>query len=199
MGFFTKKNIEKKDLPQSEIPSLPELPSLPEIPKSNFSSLENKDKPYSLPSIPQSTLGEKINKGSIKEAVIQGSDNNLPQLKNEFKNAPPLQEPFPKYQKKDFHPRTIEISDWDNLNQKKIFSVEKQNFSQPLFIKLDTFEKTVSSFNEIKLKVSEIESLLRKIQEIKRNEEKELNQWEEEIEFIKARLEQINKEIFENI
>ena len=42
-----------------------------------------------------------------------------------------------------------------------------------------------------------MESMLRKIRDIKLKEEKELSEWENEIESIKSRLEKIDREIFE--
>ena len=178
MGFFNKEtkrereersNSVKNEI--SEIPSLPELPTLPELPLDlpKIKSMDNQ-KISGLPSLPNSPMGERFTRENMKDIIKENISNQMP-----IKES-----------------RTYEISDWNQSRQ-----ISKQ--SQPLFIKLETFERAISSFNEIKLRISEIESLLRNIKEIKDREESELNEWESEIEHIKSRLEQINQEIFENI
>ena len=67
---------------------------------------------------------------------------------------------------------------------------------ETLFIQLDNFEKTISTFNEIKLKVSEIESLLKSIKDVKRKEEEKLANWENEIINIKNNLDEIDRNFF---
>ena len=177
MGFFKKeikREREEKSTnlndDMSEFPSLPELPYLPELPP-NLSKIESmsNQKISSLPSLPNSSIGERFTRENIKDAVKENTMSR------------PIREP-----------RTYEMSDW-NLERQ----MPKQ--SQPLFIKLETFERAISSFNEIKLRISEIESLLKNINEVKNKEESELNEWESEIEHIKSMIEQINHEIFENI
>ena len=71
--------------------------------------------------------------------------------------------------------------------------------AKPIYIRLDKFETTVESFSEIKNKIIEIESLLKQIKDIKIKEENELNEWERELQVIKARIEFIDKNIFNRL
>lgn len=70
---------------------------------------------------------------------------------------------------------------------------------EPLFIQLDKFEHTIAAFDQIKLQISEIESLLRNVKETQAKEEENLYHWQNEIEQIRAKLEEIDREIFSQI
>ena len=195
MGFFSKtskkEGKDKIDSPmENESPNLPSLPDLPiEYPERFNQKQENSSLP-SLPSMPNSRMADEFNRNNVKDAVIHNEKHYEPSKMNfPPKNLPPIMS----YPPKPIHKqRTMEMTEWEEPKK-----MTKQ--AQPLFIKLETFEKAISSFNEIKLKVSEIESLLRNIREIKNKEDKELNEWEREIGQIKSQLDQINQEIFENI
>ena len=91
----------------------------------------------------------------------------------------------------DLGPKAIEMP------STTIKSVTKK--LEPIYIRLDKFESTVAAFEEIRKKVNEIESLLAKIKETKRKEEAELEEWEQEIQTVKARIEAIDKSIFNKL
>jgi len=95
---------------------------------------------------------------------------------------------------------TMEMKEWEEpAPEEKNHKTTHMKRNEPLFIELGKFEETLSSFDEIKLKVSEIESLLRTIKKVKSDEEDRLNHWEGELQAIKARLDQIDQEIFSKI
>jgi hypothetical protein len=71
--------------------------------------------------------------------------------------------------------------------------------AQPIYIRLDKFKAGLESFEDIKGKLTEIEDLLVKIKEMKDKEEKELDEWEREIQVVKARIEQIDNDVFKNV
>lgn len=208
MGFF-KNNKSKKSSEEDKKDGLPTLPSLPDLPNSRNGKkpLEGSSKNTTLPSFPNSQFGEKMNQNTVKDAVVDPRENKRMEIPPVHSNpsksrTPPSamnpsimsRPPMPprKIQGRS-KPRSLEMSDWSPPEVKNVKSAE------PLFIKLDTFEKAISSFNEIKLRVGEVETLLRNIRELKTQEDRELNDWENEIETIKARLEQIDHEIFERM
>ncbi len=217
MGFFNKKKEGRSDIgnqydDSSGIPSLPELPNLPELPElpeDNIPSNNNERKNF-LPSFPSSQIGDKFNQNTIKDAVIDNKEDNeyIPAFPNQMRRYSreedmsmrmPMPRPMkPQFNKKIEKPRTMEMPEF-NRQPLPMISNERIRKSEPLFIKLDTFESALSSFNEIKLRIHEIESLLRNIKEVKMKEEKELNEWEREVQTIKARLDQIDKEIFDKM
>src|SRR3989344_5799942 len=112
----------------------------------------------------------------------------------------PMSKPIkPQFTKREDKSRTLEMSEFSRQIPNQMMDIDRVRRAEPLFIRLDTFESALSSFNEIKLRTHEIETLVRNIKEVKIKEEKELNEWEREIQTIKTRLEQIDKEIFEKI
>jgi len=57
----------------------------------------------------------------------------------------------------------------------------------------------LKDFKQIKSKVKEIESVLRKVKTIKEKEEVEISSWSEDLEKLKARLAEIDSNIFDQI
>lgn len=201
MGFFSKNTSKKED----KIPELPKLPPLPDAPQLPEIKKEPKEEPnFTLPSLPSSNIGQRINQDMIKGAV-SGRNNEEKEdeiyLPSEHLQKPRVQE-IPNFRRMQGS-RTLEMSDYQQIRPKNFdfqnFQESRTKTSEPLFIKLDKYEHTLSTFNEIKLRVSEIESLLKNIKEIKSKEERELDNWEREIQTIKARLDQVDRELFKNI
>ncbi len=200
MGFFSKNKNTKED----KVPELPKLPPFPNIPQ--LPVLKKEEENFSLPSLPSSNIGQRINQDMIKGAVSGREDGE-----NDVMDMPIPSEPLQRSRMPQskfsipselIKPRTIEMSDYSPQPRQRTefnFQELKIKKSEPLFIKLDKYESTLSTFNEIKLRVSEIESLLKNIKEIKSKEESELDDWEREIQTIKARLDQVDRELFKNI
>ena len=211
MGFFgsKKRGMEIKGSKYDDSSSLPDLPSLPDISTTNMSKINDiPQKNYSLPSFPNSQLGERVSQNTIKDAVIRSNSKNVTMLNipgqrttqeisssESMPNIPSIMSRLPEIPMGNVRPRSVELSDYDNRSNIE----SRTRRTEPLFIKLDTFEKAISSFNEIKLRMNEIETLLRNIREVKVQEERELNDWENEIETVKSRLSQIDKDIFDKM
>jgi len=228
MGFFNKKADKK-----TGIPELPELPALPEVTTlpfdREFESENSSDyKSLSLPSYPNSSLGERINQSAIKDAVTYG-EPEISQKKSKI-TSPAIQ-PLPQqkqprqqrqsqnleFENQTFEPsmfskgnsRTVEISDYESpsFSPQTPFSSRMQAQSPgnkirqtgPLFIQLNKFEDSIAALDEIKIQVSEIESLLRSIQEVKAKEEEKLLYWQRQIESVKARLDKVDRDLFGNV
>jgi hypothetical protein len=196
MAWFKK---EKED------ESLPELPELPTSTDLNFpsqnelSGLEQKQEipevpsglpeieTHALPTLPESTTGERFNQQAIKQAV-----NTKGFQKSQF---PPLQPPatksIPPIPYKPAGKRTLEMTE--------NFTPRSTKKAEPVFIRLDKFQAAIETFEDIKTKIIEIEDLLRKTREIKTKEEQELEEWEREIHLIKSRINTIDKNIFNKL
>jgi len=71
--------------------------------------------------------------------------------------------------------------------------------AEPIYIRLDKFETTLEAFDAIRTKINEIEDLLKKTKEIRAKEEKELEEWERELEVIKSRIDYIDRNIFNKL
>jgi hypothetical protein len=194
MGLFSRKK-EKQ-----ETPNLPQLPRLPPIPFQNTDKIqdipmkdENDFKKSVLPSFPNSNLGNQMNQSTIKEEVIRSNQSNQEQEKNDDDFSQMTPSIIPKMPSLN-RGRALEISDWHNQNTET-----RVKRTDPIFVKLEKYESALSTFSEIKLRIGEIDSLLNDIKEVKRKEEAELEEWQNEIETIKARLDQIDKEIFNRL
>ena len=206
MGFFNSKRKEMNNYGESsDLPELPNLPTLPNLAEESESSYERSEERNTLPSFPNSEFGEKMNQNRVKEAVAKNQEISfdmkpmeMQRTNSAISNPPQMNRVIMGEEKR----RTLEVSDWTKSPQiSPVMEFQKTSFSkrEPLFIKLDTFEKSIASFNEIKLRVSEIESLLKSIKDIKEKEDRELMEWEKEMETIKMRLGQIDKDLFNNL
>ena len=199
MGWFKKDKKEEvglPDLPEEEDYSLPELPEFPNKNKTKNPYLKDKD----------------MNQEQIKKEVSSNfQKSNIPNppsnfQKSKFSNEMSHQDSF---QKSNFPPLNQENkrleSHFQNKTKEMPF-IEKKSVSKsyskeakPVYIRLDKFNETLKTFEDIKYKIKEIENLLQKTKEIKTKEEQELAEWEREIQIIKTRIDGIDKNIFDRI
>jgi hypothetical protein len=206
MGWFSKgnsgKNIEKK----------PELPELPNHPNTDFTvpspPTESSPPTLLIPNegriaSPPQALPQKVTQDLSDVTYIPTPEIKPGMQKSKFaspdyKNAqvPEHHQPYlpPKYNEQPSSPAPIQIPTTPQINQMSpIKSYPKKDES--IFIKLDKFQVTLEAFRDINQKIREIENLLISTKEIKSREEKELEDWEREIEEIKIKLDTIGKEI----
>ncbi|MEM2933251.1 MAG: hypothetical protein QXK80_00805 [Candidatus Pacearchaeota archaeon] len=71
--------------------------------------------------------------------------------------------------------------------------------AKPLFIKIDKFREILASIEVIERKISEIETVINKLKEIKAKEEQVVADWHSELQELKEKLEIINKNLSEKI
>ena len=188
MRWFGKN---KKEKPEKGKPAtLPELPRLPELPKISNKSMNISNEPISqLPSYPSSSFGEKFSQDAIKEAVTGGKGDE-----GVF-NA---DDSFDRVEKRMMQkPQKI-------LTQEIPLETTQRNLQtsrtlEPVFVRIDKFEESLEIFDKTKDKVSEIEKLLNDMRMINEKEERELQNWEREIQIIKKNFDKIDKDIFSKI
>ena len=86
-----------------------------------------------------------------------------------------------------------------NYPAPKNISVQQRSqakLKEPIYVRLDKFESSVKAFDDIKIKIQEMEDILAKTKIIRDSENQEIEQWEKEINSIKLKLESINSDIF---
>ncbi len=66
----------------------------------------------------------------------------------------------------------------------------------PIYIKIDNFESALADFEEIKKRMYESFELLEKVKNIRGREDEELEIWEREVDNIKRRLANIDRDLF---
>jgi hypothetical protein len=208
MGLFGKKD-KKEEVKRgiSNIPELPELPKLPELPSMNEFSYEEDSLPQ-LPKFPNNPLGDKFSQNTIKEAITGKREDeevfdaeDFPDEEEGMMQKPlqkPLREDFENYEtgistRPSIKPKSMEVA--QNFITKNYITKK----AEPIFIRIDKFEESMKIFQDIRSQVSEIESLIKNIKEIKSKEEEELTSWETEIQQIKDQIEKVNQDIFSRI
>jgi hypothetical protein len=199
MGWFTKKE---------EVPEIALAPTLPELPR--MKGIEKIDLPE-LPSFPNNPINKNLNQEIVKSAVTDnlssGEDEvNVTIPKNfhiteelpEESLIPPrpsVASSIPELPQTVRHPAQKRVLELNATKQDKPITKSLE----PIYIRIDKFQSAQKNFEQIKVKISEIESLLKKVKDIKSQEETELNGWTEDIEKIKARLAEVDSEIFNQL
>ncbi|MFA5857420.1 MAG: hypothetical protein WC867_08720 [Candidatus Pacearchaeota archaeon] len=196
MGLFSK---QKEELVNSEpVPGLPELPEMVEdMPVINQEYTQS-----ALPVISQPEIVKPI---TIIQPPSQSEEFGIEygMQKSKFDTINNIddyqqEQPKPIIQSKEKPkieppPKTIERVERKEI--KETSTISKKD--EPVYLRLDKFKITMDNFDGIKDKLKEMEKLIQKLRDIKGDEEKELTEWEQEIQIIKARMETIDKTIFD--
>jgi len=195
MGLFRKKDKKK------EVPSLPELPKLPDFPRlEDDESLSSKESIHQLPGFPSNSLGRKFSQDSIKDAVagekdVGGSEVDEFDMTEDMRG---IRDPLRKSRTKEIPFRHMDEEDVFMEKDVGIHKTTRRDV-EPVFIRIDRFEEGLHIFEDTKKKISEIERALGETKRIKEKEEKELQDWENEIRTIKNQIEKIDEDIFSKI
>jgi len=78
-------------------------------------------------------------------------------------------------------------------------TVSKKDANEPIFVRFDKFLASQKNFKKIQDKIADVEKTLAKISDIKQKEDEELTKWASEVEDLKARLSQIDDDVFNQI
>ncbi len=175
MSWFKKEDENEEEL---------RLPNLPGS-SGSFGSASN----MNLPEV-----------GNVETSplpALPGGEVNPNEIKNTIRQNPPVEpvraEPM-NFEQSEEREVSVPPSTPSRIEAPETKNYVKRN--EPIYVRLDKFETTVESFNEIKNKINEIENLLVKIKDIKKQEEVELQEWESEIASIKARIEAVDRNVF---
>ncbi len=109
----------------------------------------------------------------------------------------------------DFPSYTPSIGNFDDMKsqrkfpqptmpKKVTFNEEPKKSSSPVSIKMDKYEEALNNINSIKSKVYEIERLIDGLKNMKRDEDKALDEWTESLAQIKEKLLVIDQNLFES-
>ena len=188
MVWFKKKEVKFRKLPDiSELPQFPELPELP--------PLQDMDTEFpALPSLPRE-IGESSAKAAKRAVMDQGYTMIRPE-ENKPRTMEISESPQTMKQIITGYPRE---TSQETFAMPEKFMPETTRKIEPIFVRLDKYETSLESFNEIKRKLIQIETLLHDIKEIKRREDIELEEWEKELQTIKVWLNNIDKTLFSKL
>lgn len=121
----------------------------------------------------------------------------LPKFSGELPNLPSISSSIPASEDSQTS-RAFEIGPVVSPPPKQSF-ISQISRAEPVFVKIDKFKDAISSFKQVKQKVADIEAMLKEIQELKKKEDRELNQWENEIRSIKSRIANIDDSLFKKL
>ena len=76
---------------------------------------------------------------------------------------------------------------------------QNPSLTEPIFVRIDKFQDSQKNMENIKQKIQKIESVLKKIEDVRIKEEAELKGWSEDINNIKSRLAEVDTDIFDQI
>jgi len=108
----------------------------------------------------------------------------------ELPPLPPLEEPgFPRYESR--------MPKLPKLPPLRTEPEIHQNTEEPIFVKIDKYKNAVNSLSNITSTLKEAEASMRKLNELKELEDREMTHWHETIESIKDKLLNIDKKLFE--
>jgi len=128
------------------------------------------------------------------------------------KELPPLKFPdFPKYESEINNDDFSQIKDAVStpMTSRQTFNIpdmidmpreepEVHRTEKTLFIKVDKYKLVMKSLDGIKDKLEELEKVINKLDELKKQEDDELTKWHSDLEYLKERLNNIDKTLFES-
>ena len=173
------------------MPELPEIEADLEPPTTKdlepgLPNLEIKELPplpSETPELP-SEHPKEPNQEKIKQVINPPEHHDM--QRSEFKPITPHEE---------IKPHEVEIIETTPAPKPKTYVKE----GKPVYIRLDKFKTTAETFAEIKDKIIDIERLLKKTKEIKDKEEREIEEWEREIQIMKSRIESVDRDVFNKL
>lgn len=172
--------VSEAALPELSPISLPNAPTLPTLP-----TLATPEIPEVSGMQPSSFSPEKV---EIPELPTSALSPNAPEgYVDSISSKMIVEEPEP----------TLEPSAQVPVVAPKLASSPKSD--DPIFVRIDKFQASQENFDEIKTGISDIQSVLRKIKEVKEREEEELKGWTADVEKIKLKLAEIDTDIFSQI
>ena len=183
MGLFS----HKEKIP--ELPMSPLLPSLPENPE-ELPQISKEEELPELPSFPKNFHDNDLNQEIVKSAVSDNSSGESEVIEPEQN----VEELIPSIPSQEINP-----AEEETVNNKKSISNSEGKFSEPVFIRIDKYQAAKKNVEEIRIKVSEMEKIINKLNELKLKEDEEIKQWSEEVEKLRTRLRDIDSDIFNQI
>jgi hypothetical protein len=211
-----------------ELPKLPELPELPplkdddhneplhKLPSFPNSSLGEK---FSQNTIKEAIVGKQksfspYSEGKREEKVF-GANEFVPQQRNVQMMQKPQQKQQQQPRREFIQPKIKEIEPQKKRYEsfetefetpvQEFESVEEfeptinTNRTEPVFIRIDKFEESLKIFEKTKKEILDIEKALRDITAVREDEDKELENWQNDLVKIKEQIEKVDKDIFSKI
>lgn len=173
MAWFSKKKEEgKKDLPPLKFPDFDNFPK--------YESGISHDETAEIKSAVQ------LEEENAQSTLPSTEFKPLP----EFKPAQPEEEATPLEQE----PIAEETQEeFQAIKPREVSSRDK-----PLFIKIDRYKETMDTIATIKDRITDCQNIMNNIEELKQEEDRQLERWRADLELIKEKLFLIDHKLFED-
>lgn len=206
--FWDKKNEKGKlpDLPPMTKESAPQI----KVGSSGPTFIPQKPTSQNLPSFPDSPSHNSFSQAAIKDAVnnepeegetINSNSGNFKATEMEEWTPSRMPDP-PKAKAMPAEPRAVPMPQMKKApveNDDEIPVPRKEAPAKDIFVKIEKFRSVRNKLDETKDKLEEVDDLLAKIRETRMREEQELTAWEKEIGNARARIQEVNSNIFEKL
>jgi hypothetical protein len=194
---------------EDDVPSLPPAPQLPRFDSNSLETIPSppqtpKKELPELPSFPSNPSNENLNQEIVKSAVNDhpedSGDNEV--IVEEVPRPLHPQIGIPSVPKKEIvvEPKKFEHHFASPKPQIKPPVIRREvKESEPIFVRIDKFQSAQKDFEQIKVKLKEAESILKKVREVRSKEDSEISEWTHDLENLKSRLQEIDSNIFDQI
>lgn len=213
--FWSKKEGRNTlpDLPPYRKPTLIVEQRRPEVHQEIEEEHEHAEKQV-LPSFPDSLNNKGFSQAAIKGAVTSEEESirdneNMESLNdsNDFKSVE-MEEWMPSIKDNDMDRQVrVPLRNYPNYSERlkeppnsgfeDINKMQKKNAD--IFVKLDKFYSARKALFDAQQKLDDVNELLKRIRETKLREEQELGGWEKELMIVKARINDLNVNLFEKV
>jgi len=190
MGLFGfGKNKEKKNEGSNSVPLPSEKSSIPEIGEIKKAVSKPRREFWQMQPIQQKN-DEDINENPFKEFKLLQPLPVRPRMQ-EMRDINYEKNMEEEYAKPAEKPR-IKIRDISEPLEAPI----REKAKGPIYVKIEKFESALSDFEDIRKRLHESFELLEKVKSIRGREEEELEAWEREVDNIKRKLLEIDRNLF---
>ncbi|MCU0642327.1 MAG: hypothetical protein MUF61_01980 [archaeon] len=138
------------------------------------------------------------NKKEDKKGLPELPPLNTPSKPFEMPEEEPEKQEFPDVPK-ERTPKIKEIEEWNPPAPAQAAEIKSGKKAEDVYVKLDRFHSARKALFSARDKLKELEELMKKIREARMREEQELASWEDEINSVKSKVEDVTKNIFEKI
>ena len=216
MGWFSKKQAKEKETPN--LPPFPKLPELPKLPgdepdnADNFQGLPYTSDNYSEDGFSNDRIkgdisGRRENEdfGDFSNEPIDEPENNMQSNDNKGVNniqqiqTLPSMLPSKEMAQDNPNPSAPASENKTPGENRTVLIQENNTVKEPIFVRIDKFKESLDGFRKIKTEVYKIDKMLNNAKEIRKQEQKEMESWDEQLKSVKDRLEEIGKDIFSKI
>ncbi len=136
--------------------------------------------------------------------------SNIPPMKHSKKELPPLPS-FPSSKTGERISNHAAKESIKNAGQEKVEArrkirtreigepLPKQKQKGPVYVRINKYKESLNNFQDIKQNIIEIENQLKNIKDVKKKEEQELEKWQQEINNAKAKIDQVDQTLFQEL